>query len=57
MAETVLSANLSNNSCSRQLTIVNAVITLIASVVRSIDRSLFFSKLKLLILDSDDNCG
>ena len=32
-----------NNSCSRQLTIVNAVVTLIASVVRSIDRRLFFS--------------
>ena len=29
-----------NNSCSRQLTIVNAEVTLIASVVRSIDRSL-----------------
>ena len=42
--------NPSNNSCSRQLTIVKAVVTLIASVVRSIDRSLFFSKLKLLIL-------
>ena len=27
------------NSCSRHLTIVNAVVTLIASVVRSIDRS------------------
>ena len=40
--------NPSKNSCSRQLTIVNAVVTLIASVVRSIDRSLFFSKLKLL---------
>ena len=42
--------NPSNNSCLRQLTIVKAVVTLIASVVRSIDRSLFFSKLKLLIL-------
>ena len=31
-----------NNSCSRKLTIVNAVVTLIASGVRSIDRSLFF---------------
>ena len=42
--------NPSNNSCSRQLAIVNTVVTLIASGVRSIDRSLFFSKLKLLIL-------
>ena len=42
--------NPSSNSCSRQLTIVTAVVTLIASGVRSIDRSLFFSKLKLLIL-------
>ena len=42
--------NPSNNSYSWQLTIVNAVVTLIASVVRSIDQSLFFSKLKLLIL-------
>ena len=33
--------NPSNNSCSRQLTIVNAVVMLIASRVRSIDRSLF----------------
>ena len=32
------------------ITIVNVVVTLIASVVRSIDGSLFFSKLKLLIL-------
>ena len=29
-----------NNSCSRQLKIVNAVVTFIASVVRSIDPSL-----------------
>ena len=42
--------NPSKNSCLRQFTIVNAVVTLIASVVRSIDPSLFFSKLKLLIL-------
>ena len=42
--------NPSNNSCSRQLTIVNAEVTLIASGVRSIEQSLCLSKLKLLIL-------
>ena len=33
--------NPSNNSCSRQLTIVDVVVTLIASVVRWIDRFVF----------------
>ena len=35
--------NPSSNLSSRQLTIVNAVVPLIASGVRSIDRSMFFS--------------